>query len=79
MATLIKALVIKRNGIKQPYPTYELVECQDLEGIVSLANGGTRFTALNKRVIPVEYEVEQTLMQIKGLCNQCCHSNSTGA
>ncbi len=76
MATLAQLVVIKRNGKVQPYPTRELIECESMEGVVSLANGHTRFTSLNQRVIPVQYEVEQTLSQIKALCNKCCSSTS---
>jgi len=70
MAQLIKLLVVKRNGKTLTYPTYEDINPLEMEGIVSLSTGGSRFTALSKRVIPVVYEVEQTISQIKALANQ---------
>jgi len=74
-ANVVKLLVVKRNKKTLTYPTYELINCELMEGITAIT-GGTRFQAISPRAIPVQYEVEQTLSQIKALCGRCCDSTS---
>jgi hypothetical protein len=76
MGSQVRLLVIKRNKKTLTYPTYENIVCENMEGVVEMANGHTRFTAISPRAIPTLYEVENTLSQIKALCNRCCSSTS---
>jgi len=72
----VRLLITKRNGRTLTYPTYEDIVCEQMEGVVDLAAGGARFQHRAGRVIPVQYECEQTIAQIKSLCNKCCDSVS---
>ena len=75
--SVVRLLITKRNGRTLTYPTYENIVCERMEGVVNLAAGGARFQSrAGDRVIPVQYECEQTISQIKSLCNKCCDSTS---
>ncbi len=75
---MVRLVVIKVNGKTQPYPTYRDLNCDNMSAVVSLSNDHSQFLygGTGKTVINTKYEVEQTLAQIKNLCNKCCESTS---
>lgn len=75
---MVRLLVTKVNKVTQPYPTYRDFDCEKMSEVVSLSAGGSYFQYRpgTNTVIPNIYEVEQTISQIKSLCNACCSSTS---
>lgn len=73
-----KLTVIKRNNKLQTYPTRRLFVCANMGEVADLAAGGAIFTygGTGKTVIQSKIQVEQTVAQIKALCNRCCDSSS---
>lgn len=74
----VRLVVIKKNNKTLTYPTYRVFNCDNMSEVAELAAGGSLFNygGTGKTMITSKIQVEQTLAQIKSLCNHCCDSSS---
>ncbi len=77
---IVRLVVIKKNKkTLSPYPVQMDFNCEKMSEVVSIPSGGASmfiYYRPGKDSIPDTYQVEQTISQIKALCNHCCGSTS---
>ncbi len=78
--SIVRLVVIKKNKkTLSPYPKQVDFDCSKMSEVVSITSGGASmfiYYRTGKTAIPDTYQVEQTISQIKALCNHCCGSTS---
>lgn len=76
MAGIARLRVSQYNKKVLRAKRFQVFNCADMDGVVDVTGGGSRFSYRSGKSIPGLYQVDQTTSQIRAMCNSCCDSNS---
>jgi len=76
MAGIARLRVSQYNKKVLKAKRFQVFNCDQMDGVVDVTGGGSRFSYRAENSIPALYQVDQTTNQIRAMCNSCCDSNS---